>query len=97
MFSIILTDTETPVITCPADIDATTDQGMPTASITWGVPNATDNAGSVSVTGSHDPGDDFGIGISVVNYTAVDTSGNIGTCQFKVNVTGKFNKFKFDL
>ncbi|XP_077981778.1 hyalin-like [Glandiceps talaboti] len=86
-FTVTITDTEEPVITCPADIDATPDQGMSTASMTWGVPNATDNAGNVTVTGSHDPGDDFGIGISVVQYTAVDTSGNIGTCQFTVTIT----------
>lgn len=74
---------------CPS---STSDKALAgtTKSISWTEPTADDNSGlAVNVTTTHDPGDEFGIGDTVVTYTAVDISGNSATCSFTVTIQGK--------
>ena len=54
------------------------------------VPLATDNVDeSPNVTCSHNTGDVFDHGVTLVTCTAVDQSGNQVTCSFYVTVLGK--------
>ncbi|XP_070545133.1 hyalin-like [Ptychodera flava] len=85
-FIVDMTDIESPSIDCLPDIDTNTNTGMPSASVTWSIPSASDNSGNVSVSSSHDPGSDFIIGVTVVSYEAVDPSGNKDSCSFAVRV-----------
>jgi hypothetical protein len=50
-------DNEDPVISdCPANISVSNDAGSCGAIVNWTVPTATDNSGSVNLTGNFEPG-----------------------------------------
>ena len=79
-------DDQDPVISnCPANITVSS-VGSCTATVTWTAPTATDNCSTPSLTASHNPGDIFPAGTTVVTYTATDAAGNVATCTFNVTV-----------
>ena len=84
------TDKEQPVINaCPINQTKGTDVGQPTAVVEWEAPNATDNSKeAVSVSCSPTSGSNFSIGQTEVVCKAEDSSGNIASCRFFVNITG---------
>ncbi|XP_070567259.1 hyalin-like [Ptychodera flava] len=86
-FVIEVFDNEAPTITCPDDVNQSTDQGSPTAIVTWPTVDASDNSGHWGVNCSHEPDTAFEIGDTVVSCTAADPSGNEKTCSFTVVVT----------
>lgn len=88
-FTVIVEDKSSPVFTsCPANI--TVDAGATCdAVVNWTAPITTDNCGISSVTGSHQPGSVFPIGLTVVSYTATDLAGNASKCEFNVVVKNK--------
>ncbi|XP_071490409.1 hyalin-like [Diadema antillarum] len=89
-FVVNVTDNENPVFaSCPSDILTNTTTGLLVADVTWTVPNATDNSGSVTVnqTAGLSPGSNFTVGSTLVTYTVTDPSGNSASCSFYVNVT----------
>ncbi|XP_071496206.1 uncharacterized protein [Diadema antillarum] len=72
-------DIHAPVIEgCPLGVENIS----PTA--TWREPTASDNSGFVTLTSTHQSGDTFPIGRSVVTYTAIDPAGNVANCSFPV-------------
>ena len=78
-------DTEAPVISgCPSDIT----EGYCNRAVTWTDPTATDVCdGAVTYTSrSHNPGDLFSVGTTVVNYVFTDASGKSSTCSFNVTI-----------
>ncbi|MEJ7611372.1 MAG: HYR domain-containing protein, partial [Ferruginibacter sp.] len=78
-----------PVVSnCPADFTIYTGEGRTTCNgaATWVAPTAIDNCGAVSVTGNHNPGETFPVGITNVTYTFTDTHGNSSVCSFNVTV-----------
>jgi hypothetical protein len=89
-FTITYVDTTAPVITgCPSDITVGNAAGMCNNTVTWTVPVATDNCtdiGPVVLTATHNPGDVFPKGTTVVTYTATDAANNVTTCSFNVTV-----------
>ena len=83
---ITVDDTIFPVITgCPANISLSTSPTQCSAVVSWTPPTATDNCG-VTLTSTHNPGDTFPVGTTVVVYTAADPAGNTTTCSFTVTV-----------
>ena len=72
----------------PTNITVDTDLGMSTAVVAWEGPLAVDNSGSQTLTSSHGPGSSFKIGVTVVLYTSVDSSGHKATATFSVLVEG---------
>ena len=77
----------------PSTQNANTDDSLPTATVLWTPPTASDNSGeAVTLTSDYSPGDAFLIGATTVTFTATDTSGNIATSSFTVVVTGKYNR-----
>ena len=83
-------DHEDPIINnTPANIIQNTDSGLPTAIVTWQEPTATDNSGSQTLTSSHQPGSAFNIGITIITHTSIDSSGNIVTDSFIIDIHGK--------
>nr|XP_054770970.1 hyalin-like [Lytechinus pictus] len=88
MFSIVVNDNEAPVITnCPSAQTKTSEVGAETATVHWPEPIESDNSGNVTLDLSHNSGDSFSIGQTVVTYTARDLSGNMATCTFVILVT----------
>ena len=84
-------DFEKPVIlNMPSNIIKHTNYGLVTAFVSWVEPYATDNSGSETLTSSHSPGSSFYIGVTPVQYTAVDPGGNTMTQIFTIHVKGKF-------
>ncbi|MEA9415910.1 HYR domain-containing protein, partial [Flavobacterium sp. PL02] len=84
--TITITDTEKPVISCPAAVIANTDIGSCTATIVLSLPTVTDNCGIASV--ANDAPVVFPIGITTVTWTVTDNNGNISTCTQTVTVYG---------
>lgn len=85
-FVVEVIDNQPPSIySCPADIliQADTNCGK---IVTWTIPGVFDNCSNVSMTSTHNPGDFFPMGTTVVSYTATDESGNVSTCSFNVTV-----------
>ncbi|XP_072051832.1 uncharacterized protein [Amphiura filiformis] len=93
VFDVIVSaaDNMAPVISgCPQQpIGQVVSPGMPSTTVTWTEPTATDNSGLVpTVTRSHSPGDVFFIGLTTVRYVFTDNAGNSETCTFDISATG---------
>ncbi|NMO21089.1 HYR domain-containing protein [Pyxidicoccus fallax] len=85
-FSVTVSDTTAPALTCPASVDTEATSGAG-AAVDFPLAVATD-AGSASVvpTYSHAPGSTFPLGTTEVVATATDAAGNTVNCGFTVTV-----------
>ncbi|MDD1748378.1 MAG: HYR domain-containing protein, partial [Methanothrix sp.] len=85
-FTVTVVDTELPTLSCPTNVTVATDAGQCYATrVALGVPGATnDNCGILTVT--NDAPLQFPKGLTAVIWSAVDTSGNVGTCTQQVTV-----------
>ncbi|MEW5825875.1 MAG: HYR domain-containing protein, partial [Candidatus Bipolaricaulota bacterium] len=84
-FTVTVTDTELPTITCPANISVGTDTGVCSASgVSLGSPTTSDNCSVASTT--NDAPTVFPLGDTFVTWTVTDGAGNGATCQQKVTV-----------
>ncbi|WP_417600174.1 HYR domain-containing protein [Pararhodobacter oceanensis] len=90
-FHVTVTDDEPPVWDeMPDDIHITTDAGMPTATVRWDPPTASDNVdGAITAAQTEGPasGEAFALGSTTVRYTATDDTGNAVEAGFTVTVT----------
>src|SRR5262249_7080428 len=84
-FTVTVSDTEKPAVTCPANISTVTDPGKCTATVTY-TPTATDNCPGVTVDANPKSGTAFPVGTTPVTVTAMDAAGNTTTCSFNVIV-----------
>jgi large repetitive protein len=88
-FTITVEDKTGPVFaSCLDDVVVIADASC-SASVSWSIPDVTDNCELASVTSSHVPGQVFSIGSTEVTYTARDARGNISVCKFNVVVQNK--------
>ncbi len=86
-FTITTTDDEAPVIlNTPTDFGVDSDAGVCTAVATWTPPTASDNCGQ-TMTSTHNPGDTFESGETVVSYVSVDAAGNQDSTAFTITVS----------
>ena len=90
-------DNTPPVVTfCPDNVIQQVPPGINSAVATWDTPRATDASGPVTVTSTHQPGSAFPVGTTRVTYTFTDSSGNINTCSFSVDVrVCKYNALSY--
>ncbi|XP_068737640.1 uncharacterized protein [Montipora capricornis] len=74
---------------CSSNIIETADRGLTSATVTWIVPMATDNSGSIpNITHfGKQPGERFLAGEHTIKYLASDETGNIAKCEFKVFIS----------
>lgn len=79
-FVVVVVDSVSPQIVCPADITTAT------STVTYAA-SATDNCGIPTVTFNPPSGTSFPLGTTLVTATATDSSGNNSTCQFAVTIT----------
>ncbi len=75
-----------PTITCSPDIVVTAQNNTCQAVVTWTEPVAVDPNSTLTIMSTHNSGDTFPIGTTLVIYTATDTIGNVVTCSFNVTV-----------
>jgi HYR domain len=83
-FNVTVTDTELPKIACPSIAPVNTDPGVCTAVVNY-VVTATDNC-AASLVCNPLSGSAFPKGLTTVNCTASDPSGNSASCSFPVTV-----------
>jgi len=77
-----------PIIACPASQTANTDPGLCSAVVIFPDAIALDNCTvTVAQTGGLTSGDPFPVGVSTIEYTATDSSGNTAVCTFTITVT----------
>lgn len=87
MFTVIVNDTEAPVISnTPSPVTTVNDAGQCGAVVTWNAATASDNC-TATLTSTHNSGDLFPVGTTTVMYIATDASGNADTTSFTVTVT----------
>ena len=93
-FKVTVIDTEPPLIRCPPDIVVGTDPGRCEATVSFPIPNVTDNCpGPIAVACNPGSGSLFPIGDTVVSCAATDAVGNVSRCAFKVSVQDPVNVF----
>jgi CshA-type fibril repeat protein len=87
-FTITITDTELPQITCPANISQNVDAGNCTAVVNFIAPVGTDNcAGATTVqTAGLASGAAYPVGVTTNTFKVTDAAGNTAQCSFTVTV-----------
>lgn len=92
----MIPDTIAPVITCPSNIITDNDVGVCEAVVVFADATATDNADpNPIVTQTMGPlsGDAFPVGVTIIEFTAEDASGNMSACTFTITVVDAENPF----
>ncbi|NRA76413.1 MAG: HYR domain-containing protein, partial [Planctomycetes bacterium] len=85
--SVTIIDSESPVFTSlPGSLVGSNTQGLCGAPLSWDPPTATDNCSVDTITLSHDSGQDFPVGDTVVTAVATDIYGNETTEEFTVTI-----------
>ncbi|MCC6742758.1 MAG: HYR domain-containing protein, partial [Acidobacteria bacterium] len=86
-FTVTVTDTQPPALTCPANVNAPAGPGQCSATVTYTTPTGTDNCpGAVTVNCSPASGSSFPVGATTVTCTATDAASLTATCTFTVTV-----------
>ncbi|MBA3673669.1 MAG: family 10 glycosylhydrolase, partial [Chitinophagaceae bacterium] len=88
--TVTVTDNINPIITCPAPVAATTNNGCTATGVSLGTPTTSDNCSVASVTNDH-PSTTYPLGTTTVIWTVTDGSGNTSTCKQTVTVTDNIN------
>ena len=79
---------------CPPNQTVIANSGECTiAAVMWTPPTATNTCnGEPTLSSNYNPGDDFPVGSTVVNYQAMNNDGNVAMCSFTVTVNGDDNE-----
>ena len=89
-FNFLLSDVESPNITCPPDVVNGTEPGLATGIVFWEPATVTDNSMLViTPVADATSGSSFSIGLHTVQFNATDESGNSNSCTFTVTIEGK--------
>src|SRR5262249_47778048 len=73
---------------CPNNISMELPATQTSATINYPPPTVTDNLPGVTVSCAPPSGSTFPLGVTTVNCTALDVTGNRSTCSFSVSLTG---------
>ncbi|MBK7409119.1 MAG: HYR domain-containing protein [Saprospirales bacterium] len=85
-FTLTVTETVPPVITCPDVQCVVADQGTEEALVEFADPTAADNCSGVTVICNPISGSTFPLGATSVVCTASDAAGNSAVCSFTIEV-----------
>lgn len=86
-FTVTVTDCDQPVFdNCPMDIEVNNDPGVCGAIVTWPDIELNETCAVGGLNCSHESGDLFPVGTTLVNCTAQDVNGNTVACVFNVTV-----------
>jgi hypothetical protein len=87
-FIVTVADNEAPVIRCPNNITVDAPVGQISALVNYSAPTVTDNSPGSVVACLPPSGSAFPLGITTVNCTVADSTGNQANCGFSVTVNG---------
>jgi uncharacterized repeat protein (TIGR01451 family) len=90
-FTVSVTETQPPTISCPGDIALSNEPDECGAVVTYAAATGSDNCPGVTVSCSPSSDTFFPIGVTDVLCTATDAAGNTATCTFKVTVNDTQN------
>ena len=89
-FTVTVNDTESPVISCPANIVTGNDPGQCSAIVNPGTATATDNCLVDSIAGTRNDGlplnASYPVGATTITWKATDSSNNMSTCSQTITV-----------
>ena len=85
-FTVTVTESIPPEITCPPDVFATAAFGAVETEVAFDLPVVTDNCGNPTVACLPASGSLFPVGVTPVVCTATDNAGNTNICSFFVTV-----------
>jgi hypothetical protein len=90
--TVTVDDKENPSVTPPADVSTRIDRAASTATVVVGTAVAADNCPDVKVAGARGDGADlsapYPVGLTIVKWTATDASGNTGSADQQINISG---------
>ncbi len=88
-FTITVTDSEVPEITCPGNITTTNNAGLCSAVVTYTAPVGTDNCPAPVTTqiAGFPSGSAFPVGVTTNTFLVTDIHSNTTTCSFTVTVS----------
>ncbi|MGH9802085.1 MAG: HYR domain-containing protein, partial [Blastocatellia bacterium] len=94
-FTVRVVDNQAPSVTCPANVNAVTNNTSGTcsaSSVTLGTATAIDNCGgTLTATGTRSDSQPlsapYPVGVTTITWSATDAAGNTGSCQQTVTVT----------
>lgn len=88
-FNVTVTKSQTISVSgCPSSIELFADE-TGTAAVDWTEPLFSVVCGSLTIERTHIPGARFPVGLTNVEYRAIDPLGNTAVCTFTINVTLK--------
>lgn len=87
-FTVTITDTQAPSLSCPADLTVNAPTGSCSANVNFTTPTASDNCTGSTVAQISGPtsGSSFPVGVTTVVFRATDASSNTADCSFNVEV-----------
>lgn len=85
-FYVAVTDTQAPIITCPANLTTATAEFASNSVVIFAEPVVTDNCPNATVVCTPASGSVFPLGTTTVNCVATDAHGNQSSCSFTVTV-----------
>ncbi len=87
-FEVVVSDTEPPVPSCPADQTINLPDGDCEQAVSYSLPTATDNCGveDIILISGPSSGDVFQTGTTTVTYEVSDAAGNTATCSFDITL-----------
>lgn len=86
-FTVTITDTSAPQLTCPPNLNLANDPGQCGAIATWNLPTINDNCPGASLSLNGLPlNSQFPLGSTVQTYVVTDAGGNQDSCSFTVTV-----------
>lgn len=85
-FTVTVVDLSPPSILCPGSMVVRAGQGQTSTLVNFAAPTATENCGSALIECQPASGTQFPLGVTTVECTATDSSGNTDTCTFTVTV-----------
>lgn len=87
VYLFVAVDTDPPMLLCPGDITIAVLIGVRSVRVDWLLPIVSDPSQPVTlVRASHNPGEEFLVGTTTVDYAYSDARSNTGTCSFDVTI-----------
>lgn len=89
-FNVTVADTQTPLISCPADINANAAANACDANVSVGTPTVSDNDPAVATNGVRSDAQalnaPYPLGTTTITWTATDSANNSASCQQTITV-----------